>query len=138
MNQDYKTLELAAKYIPKKTDEYMGAEQKAFFFHALVRQKKELESEMQGHSDVELGRSMDSVGAMDEGDAATLSTEADFSIQMQERNREIIAKIDAALDRLENGSFGYSVISGEKIGIKRLMANPTATMTIEEREEQEK
>ena len=56
---------------------------------------------------------------------------------MSERNSKLLPKINAALDRLENGTFGYSVISGEEIGISRMLARPLATMTVEEQQEYE-
>ena len=57
---------------------------------------------------------------------------------MSERNANLLKKIDEALKRIENGTFGYSDISGEEIGLQRLMARPLATKTIEEQEEIEK
>ena len=57
---------------------------------------------------------------------------------MSERNANLLKKIDAALERIENGTFGYSVISGDEIGLQRMLARPLATKTIEEQEEIEK
>jgi len=48
-----------------------------------------------------------------------------------------LRKINAALDRIENGTYGYSVVSGDEIGLNRMMARPLATMTVEEQEEYE-
>jgi DnaK suppressor protein len=56
---------------------------------------------------------------------------------MSERDSNLLKKVNAALDRLENGTFGYSVISNEEIGISRMLARPLATMTVEEQEEYE-
>ena len=137
--KDYKTINLPPKYQPKKTEEYMSVEQKAFFYQLLIAEKKDLEQVLVDSSDdVNLGQRLDSVGAMDEGDAATLSIEADMNIKIQERNKNILLQVENALSRLEDGSYGYSVISGEEIGLKRLLSRPTATMTAEEKDEMEK
>ena len=56
---------------------------------------------------------------------------------MSERKNKLLAKLNAALYRLENGTYGYSVVSGDEIGLPRLMARPLATMTVEEQEEYE-
>jgi DnaK suppressor protein len=134
--KDYKNMILPDKYAPKKTEPYMCDEQKAFFYQILTAEKASLTDNAGG--DLNLAQKMDSVGAMDEGDAATLSIETDLDIKMQERNKLKIQKIDAALERLENDTFGYSMISGDEIGVKRLMARPVATITLEEQEEKEK
>ena len=139
IKKDYKTVVLPQKYQPKKTEKYMSVEQKAYFYNLLAELKSTLESKIQdAAAGVNLGERLDSLGAMDEGDAATLSMDTDMSIKMQERNMHALRRIDAALDRLANGTYGYSVASGDEIGLKRLMARPTATMTLEEQEEKEK
>ena len=139
IKKDYKTLALPAKYVPKKTEKYMCDEQKAFFYRILMEQKKELEEVMiESDEAPRLAQKMDSLGTMDEGDAATLSIETDLAIKMQTQNLGLMKYIDAALERLKNGTYGYSVISGEEIGLRRLMARPVATTTQAEREEYEK
>jgi DnaK suppressor protein len=60
-----------------------------------------------------------------------------MDLRMSDRSNKLLQKINAALDRIANGSYGFSVVSGEEIGIRRLMARPLATMTIEEQEEYE-
>ncbi|MDR1071383.1 MAG: hypothetical protein LBL21_01935 [Rickettsiales bacterium] len=139
VKKDYKTIVLPQKYAPKKTEKYMSLEQKAFFYQMLTDQKNEVEKEIEDSTeDVNLGQKLDSVGAMDEGDAATLAIDADLSIKICERRMSQLQGIDEALQRLEDDTYGYSVVSGEEIGLKRLMIRPVATMTIEEREESEK
>lgn len=137
--KDYKTLALPNKYVPKKTEKYMSVEQKAYFYQLLIAQKAELEEQMTEMKDSShLGQQLDSVGAMDEGDATTLAAEADFKIKIYERDKIHLDKINMAIQRLEDDTYGYSVISGDEIGLKRLMIRPVATMTIEEKEELEK
>ena len=60
-----------------------------------------------------------------------------MNLRMSERDNNLLRKIDAALDRIENGTYGYSVVSGDEIGLNRMMARPLATMTVEEQEEYE-
>ncbi len=136
--QDYKTLELPAKYTPKKTEKYMCLEQRAYFYQILMAQKQEITD---GNSDVlnvvRNGDNGDAAGVGDDADNASASQALTMNLRMSERDNNLLKKIDAALDRLENGKFGFSVISGDPIGIPRLLARPLATMTVEEQEEYE-
>lgn len=136
--KNYKTIVLPEKYVPKKTEKYMCAEHKAYFYQMLMAERAEREAEIESPEDVVLGQQMDSIGAMDEGDAATLSIEADLNIKIQEKNLGVLKQIDAALARLEDDTYGYSVISGDEIGLKRLMARPVAATTSEEKSTVEK
>lgn len=136
--QNYKTLELPAKYVPKKSEKYMCPEQKAYFYQVLMAQKQELTD---GNTDilnaVRTVDTSDNAGVGDEADNASQVQALTMNLRMSERDSKLLKKINAALDRLENDTFGYSVISGEEIGIPRLLARPLATMTVEEQEEYE-
>ncbi len=136
--QDYKTLELPAKYTPKKSEPYMCLEQRAYFYQILMAQKQEI---IDGNSDVlNTVRGIDSEinnGGGDDADNASQEQALTMNLRMSERDNNLLKKIDSALDRLENGTFGFSVISGEEIGISRMLARPLATMTVEEQEEYE-
>ena len=136
--QNYKTLELPAKYTPKKSEPYMCLEQRAYFYQVLMAQKQEI---IDGNSDVlNTVRGIDSEinnGGGDDADNASQEQALTMNLRMSERDNNLLKKIDSALDRLENGTFGYSVISGEEIGISRMLARPLATMTVEEQEEYE-
>ena len=136
--QNYKTLELPAKYVPKKSEPYMCTEQKAYFYQVLLAQKQEL---LDGNTDVlNAVRNADATeisGVGDDTDNASQEQAITLNLRMSERNSKLLPKINAALERLENGTFGYSVISGEEIGISRKLARPLATMTVEEQEEYE-
>ena len=79
----------------------------------------------------------ESVGVGDESDNASYNQDITMDLRISERNNKLIQKINAALDRMDKGEYGYSVISGDEIGLKRMMARPLATMTIEEQEEYE-
>lgn len=79
----------------------------------------------------------ESAGVGDDSDNATFEQEITMNLRMAGRDNNLLRKINAALDRLENGTFGYSVVSGEEIGLSRMLARPLATMTVEEQEEYE-
>lgn len=137
-NADYKTIELPAKYTPKKTEPYMCPEQLAYFYNILNAQKEELLSDSDSVLNaVRMAEKTESVGVGDESDNASYNQDITMDLRISERNNKLIQKINAALDRMDKGEYGYSVISGDEIGLKRMMARPLATMTIEEQEEYE-
>ena len=138
-NADYKTIELPAKYTPKKTEPYMCPEQLAYFYNILNAQKEELLSDSDSVLNaVRMAEKTESVGVGDESDNASYNQDITMDLRMSERNNKLIQKINAALDRMDKGEYGYSVISGDEIGLKRMMARPLATMTVEEQEEYER
>lgn len=135
---DYKTMELPAKYTPKKSEPYMCPQQLAYFYQILKAQKDELVQDGDSIlSAVRMADKTESAGVGDESDNATYEQEITMSLRMQGRDANLLRKIDAALARMENGTYGYSVVSGEEIGISRMLARPLATMTVEEQEEYE-
>ena len=136
MKKNYKDLVLPDKYAPKASEEYMCPEHLAYFYRILITERDDMLASLADDSSVmSLGQKMDGMGPMDEGDQATLSMEAEMDIKIRERTTLYLAQIDAALDRMEKGTYGYSVISGNPIGLKRLMIRPVAPMTMEEKEE---
>lgn len=136
--KNYKNIELAPKYTPKKSEPYMCPEHLAYFYQILNQQREEL---MNGRdsvlNDVRMAEKNESAGVGDEQDQATAEQEITMNLRISERNANLLEKINAALDRIENGTFGYSVISGDEIGLQRMLARPLATMTVEEQEEYE-
>jgi len=136
--QNYKTLELPKNYKPKKSEPYMCPMQLAYFYQILTAQKEELLNDADSVlSAVRLAEKTESVGVGDESDNATYNQDITMDLRMSDRNNKLLVKINAALDRMEHGDFGDSVVSGDEIGIQRMMARPLATMTIEEQEEHE-
>ena len=89
-------------------------------------------------NDVRIADKTENAGVGDEQDQSTFEQEIAMDLRMSERSANLLKKIDAALERIENGTFGYSVISGDEIGLQRMLARPLATKTIEEQEEIEK
>ena len=136
--QDYKTLELPANYKPKKSEPYMCPTQLAYFYNVLNAQREELISERDSVlSAVRLADKTESVGVGDESDNAAYNQDITMDLRMSERSNKLLQKINAALDRIANGTYGFSVVSGDEIGLQRMMARPLATMTVEEQEEYE-
>ena len=136
--EDYKTLEIPTKYTPKKSEPYMCPMHLAYFYRILNTQREELLSERdEVLSAVRLADKTDAAGAGDESDNATYNQDITMDLRMSDRNNKLLQKVNAALDRIANGTYGFSVVSGEEIGIGRMMARPLATMTVEEQEEYE-
>ncbi len=146
-SQDYKTLELPANYKPKKSEPYMCPMQLAYFYRILKAQKEEIENSKESVLNaVRLAEKTDSLGVGDESDNATFNQDITMDLRMYDRNNKLLQKIEVALTRIENSTnpdmelskkYGYSVVSGDEIGIQRMMARPLATMTVDEQEEYE-
>lgn len=136
--KNYKTLELPPKYTPKKSEPYMCAEHLAYFYQLLKAQRDELVHDGDSILNaVRVAEHAETAGVGDDSDNATYEQDVIMSLRMSDRDSNLLRKIDAALERIENGTFGYSVVSGEEIGLSRMMARPLATMTVEEQEEYE-
>ncbi len=136
--KDYKNIELPQKYVPKKSEPYMCPEQLAYFYHLLTAQKQELlNSSDSVLNSVRMADKSASDGVGDDSDSATLEQQITLNLRMSQRDSNLMRKIDAALARIDDGTYGYSVVSGDEIGLQRMLARPLATMTIEEQEEYE-
>lgn len=138
-SKNYKSLELDPKYVPKKSEPYMSVEQLAYFYQLLMAQKEEIMQEADSVlSAVKVAEQSETAGVGDESDNSNFEQEIAMNLKLSERNTLLLKKINTALERLENGTFGYSVVSGDEIGLNRMLARPLATMTVEEQEEYEK
>ena len=122
-------------YKPKRGEEYMSPEQTEHFKSILFSWKKMLMSEAEKTMD---HMKQDSSKLSDPNDAATQEEEFRLELRTRDRERKLISKIDQALTRIEDGSYGYCEDTGEPIGIKRLEARPIATLSIEAQERHEK
>ena len=139
VKKNFKNIKLPPKYVPKKSEPYMCPEQLAYFYQLLSARREKLANEHNEIlNDVRVAEKSENDGVGDDQDQASFEQEIAMNLRMSERNANLLKKIDAALERIENGTFGYSVISGDEIGLQRLMARPLATKTIEEQEEIEK
>ena len=122
-------------YKPKKGEEYMSPQQTEHFKNILFSWKRMLMSEAEKTMD---HMKQDSSKLSDPNDAATQEEEFRLELRTRDRERKLISKIDQALNRIDDGSYGYCEDTGEPIGIKRLEARPIATLSIEAQERHEK
>jgi DnaK suppressor protein len=122
-------------YIVKRGEQYMSKEQTEHFREILHSWKKDLMVEV----DRTVSHMKDEAANFpDPNDRATQEEEFSLELRTRDRERKLIRKIDEALKRLDDGSYGYCLETGEEIGIKRLEARPVATLSIEAQERRER
>lgn len=122
-------------YKPAKGEQYMSAKQVSHFRKILIEWKDLLIQE--ADKTVEHMKN-DSTKLSDPNDAATQEEEFRLELRTRDRERKLILKIDQALQRVDDGLYGYCEDTGEPIGIKRLEARPIATLCIEAQERHER
>lgn len=133
--QTASTIKLPEGYRPSDSEEYMSSLQLEYYRRKLLDWKQELLSESREtmeHLREENWREPDIA------DRASLETEAELELKTRNRYFKLINKIDQALRRIEDKSYGYCEETGEPIGIRRLEARPVATLCIEAQERHEK
>ena len=122
-------------YITKRGEAYMNAVQLEHFRNILNGWKRDLMEEV----DRTVSHMKDEAANFpDPNDRATQEEEFSLELRTRDRERKLIRKIDEALKRVEDGSYGYCLETGEEIGVKRLEARPVATLTIEAQERRER
>ena len=122
-------------YIVKRGEQYMSKEQLEHFRSILNSWKRDLMVEV----DRTVSHMKDEAANFpDPNDRATQEEEFSLELRTRDRERKLIRKIDEALHRIEDGSYGYCLETGEEIGIKRLEARPVATLSIEAQERRER
>ena len=122
-------------YRERKGELYMGRDQLDHFRVILSSWKRDLMEEV----DRTMSHMKDeAANPPDPNDRATLESEFALELRTRDRERKLIRKIDEALSRIEDGSYGYCVETGEPIGVKRLEARPVATLCIEAQERRER
>jgi len=122
-------------YIAKRGEQYMSKEQLEHFRHILNSWKRDLMVEV----DRTVSHMKDEAANFpDPNDRATQEEEFSLELRTRDRERKLIRKIDEALKRIEDGSYGYCLETGEEIGIKRLEARPVATLSLEAQERRER
>ncbi len=127
-------VDLPKNYRPKAREEYMGPKQLAYFRAKLRDWRDQLVEESRQTMD-NLRDEVRDVG--DEAERATRETENSLELRTRDRYRKLIAKIDKALRRIEDGSYGYCEETDEEIGIDRLDARPIATLSLDAQERRE-
>ena len=126
---------LPAEYHPSEDEEFMNPVQREYFRQKLLRWRAELLAE----SNATLQQlKEESLAEADIADRATLETDRYTELRTRDRERKLISKIDAALMRIEDGSYGYCEETAEPIGIRRLDARPIATLSLEAQERHER
>lgn len=126
---------LAPDYTPGDSEEYMGDRQKDYFRMLLLDWKRSIHDA----SSVTLQSLQDGpIREADLNDRASSETDWSIELRTRDRQRKLISKIDAALRRIDAGEYGYCEVTGDPIGLKRLMARPVATMSVEAQEAHER
>ena len=126
---------LPPDYKPSADEEYMNDMQLEYFRQKLIIWKKSIVSQsVDTLEDLRQG----GLSQPDEIDRASLETDKALDLRTKDRIRKLINKIDEALERIEDGSYGYCEETGDPIGIERLEARPVATLSIEAQERHER
>ena len=127
---------MSRKYIPSKKEKYMCQKHKIYFKKKLIDWRDEIvESNTKG---LYLNNDDHEISSADIVDQATSQTEKTIGMRTLNRQIKLVSKIDKAIKRIENDTYGYCEETGEPIGLKRLIARPIATLSIEAQEKHEK
>ena len=127
---------MSKKYIPNEKENYMCAKQKAYFKTRLIEWKNEIiESNNKSLYSNDVDQEISSPDIIDQ---ASSQTEKTVEMRTLNRQRKLLAKIDQAIEKIKNDTYGYCEETNEPIGIKRLLARPIATLSIEAQEKHEK
>ncbi len=129
------SVELPPDYRPSEDEAYMSPQQMEYFRCKLLAWRESLLEEAQQTIDNLRDESHQDVG--DEADRASRETDHTLELRTRDRYRKLLGKIDSALKRIDDGSYGYCEDTGEEIGIARLEARPIASLTVEAQERRE-
>ena len=129
-------VKISKTYIPKEKEKYMCAKHLSYFKKKLTEWKADL---VKTNNEALYNSSMDDNStSADIVDQASSYTEKNVEMRAINRQIKLISKIDSALKRIKDGTYGFCEDTGEPIGLKRLMARPVATLSIEAQEKHEK
>lgn len=129
------TVTLPKGYSPSDKEEYMNDKQLEYFKQKLLKWKADLAQESQATMD---HLKDETWNEPDLNDRASVETETGLELRTRDRYRKLMSKIDEALKRIEDGTYGYCNETGDPIGIRRLDARPIATLSIEAQERHER
>ena len=126
---------LSPDYLPSEDEEFMNPMQMEYFRQMLLNWRSELIQEA--------GETLNNLNSgnlqqPDMADRASLETDHQLELRTRDRERKLIIKIDEALSRIENGTYGFCQDTDEPIGLKRLMARPIAVLSLEAQERHER
>lgn len=122
-------------YVPSKDEEFMGEAQSAYFRTKLEEWKADI---LAGSKSTINNLQEGSTAMPDVVDRASAESDKALELRTRDRQRKLISKIDAALRRIDAGTYGYCDETGEPISLRRLQARPTATLSVEAQERHEK
>ena len=127
---------MSKKYIPNGKEKYMSTKQKVYFKTRLIEWKNEIiESNNKSLFLIDADHEISSPDIVDQ---ASSQTEKTVEMRTLNRQRKLLAKIDQAINKIKNDTYGYCEETGDPIGLKRLIARPIATLSIEAQEKHEK
>lgn len=122
-------------YKPNDTEPFMNERQKEYFRSKLSRWKEEILKEAR---ETLVALQAESENHPDIADRASYETDRAIELRARDRQRKLIAKIDSAIARIDDGTYGYCEETGEPIALKRLEARPVATLSLEAQERHER
>ena len=122
-------------YVPSEDEPFMNERQRKYFQEKLLKWKQDI---LRESKETLLALQDDTANHPDIADRASSETDRAIELRARDRQRKLISKIDAALRRIEDGSYGYCEESGEPISLKRLDARPIATLSLEAQERHER
>jgi len=134
-SEQFDQIVLSEDYRPSDKDQFMCVEQRAYFLQKLKNWKESIVEESRATM---AQLQVDSLREPDIADRASSETDWSIELRTRDRQRKLIAKIDAAIRRLYDGEYGYCEVTGEPISLARLEARPIATMTLEAQEKHER
>jgi len=126
---------LTKNYKPTKSEPFMNAKQREYFRRKLVTWKEDI---LRENRESVSNLQEENVNHPDITDRASSESEKALELRTRNRHRKLVNKIDAALERIENKTYGYCEETGEPISLKRLDARPIATLSLEAQERHEK
>ena len=124
-----------SSYVPSDNEDFMNAKQKAYFRTKLTAWRNDILKEARETLD---HLAEESANHPDVADRASSETDRAIELRARDRQRKLIGKIDAALGRIDDGTYGFCEETGEPISLKRLDARPIATLSIEAQERHER
>ncbi|MBS3647432.1 RNA polymerase-binding protein DksA [Pseudaminobacter sp. 19-2017] len=126
---------VSSDYVPSEDEPFMNERQKAYFRAKLINWKSEILREARETLEI---LQQENANHPDLADRASSETDRAIELRARDRQRKLIAKIDSALQRLDEGTYGFCEETGEPISLKRLDARPIATLSIEAQERHER
>ncbi|MBT5497806.1 MAG: RNA polymerase-binding protein DksA [Alphaproteobacteria bacterium] len=130
-----KRTSLPKNYKPSEKEKFMSARQREYFQRKLLEWRAELLDES---SETLKNMQEESLAEPDMADRASLEADRSLELRTRDRQRKLISKIDEALERIDDGNYGYCEETGEPIALRRLEARPIATLSIEAQERHER